>query len=238
MGTMISFDDGLSEAPRARRELVERVEPLVRKYMQILDVHSTPRIVVKDNTGSRWLGRTVFRPKDRETTTIELQRQVFEDDRTLERVLAHEMIHHSDFMSYGKTLRLMGGHGSSFLQKAEQINSIMGDQYVTRTSDQSYALPEETSRPFFLLIAKLTPGLHGDRYGYAWAVRLTPKAGTCAQRLVERHNGVAVFSRDPRWPRGAKLGECNGVSVPQEAEDQAELARLYTEGERAFPPRN
>lgn len=231
---MITFSDGFEEAPRARQELVARVEPLVRKYMGILDAQTQPVIVVKDNIGSRWLGRTVWSFATPKMTRIELQRRVFDDDKTLERVLAHEMIHHSDFTSLTDQqialmrMRLFSspGHGRSFTAKAEQINEIMGEDYVTETSDQTYTLATETSKMFYLVVAP-TPMREGY-YGYAWAVRLTPDIGACAQHFVARRDGVLVASRDPRWTRGAKLGKtCRGLSIPLDAEDQAELARLY-----------
>jgi len=85
---------GFGRAPDLRR-----VEDLVDKYMDMLDVVGmTPRVVVRDNLGSKWLGRTVWTPRDPETTVVQLQRSVLDDPGTLERVLAHEMIHHKEML--------------------------------------------------------------------------------------------------------------------------------------------
>ena len=230
---MIEFSDGFEEAPRARRELVERVEPLVAKYMQILNVDAAPRVVVRDNMGSRWLGRTMFWIKNPTTSTIELQRQVFEDDRTLERIIAHEMIHHSDYLSFDeRTLALLRagikppGHGATFLKKAEQINKIMGEDYVTKTSDQTYSLPEETTRPYYLLIYPLQDG----RFGYRWGVRVTHQSNMRVRDAVLNRNAVLVASRDTRWTHGsAKLGDTM-INVPRVAAEQAELKQMHEEG--------
>ena len=229
---MIEFSDGFEEAPRARRELVERVEPLIAKYMQILGVDTPPKVVVKDNIGSRWLGRAIFTAKDRETT-IELQRKVFDDARTLERVLAHEMIHHKNFNDWDeRTVALLRvgikppGHGSAFLQEAKHVNEVMGADYVTETSDESYVLPD-TTKPFYLLIFPWAEA--PKRLGYRWGVRVTHQTNLRVKDAVLRRDAVLVVSQDPRWTWGSKLGD-RDISIPREASVQEELQKLHAAG--------
>jgi len=216
---------GFGRAPDLRR-----VEDLVDKYMEILDVVGmTPRVVVRDNLGSKWLGRTIWTPRDPDTTVIQLQKAVLEHEDTLERVLAHEMIHHKEMLELTEAdkARLRIGirpaeHGEKFKKLARKVNDVMGDDFVTEKSDQSY-VQKSSGKTFFLLVM---PVHGGPNYGFAWAVKLTPNARSYFEKLSE--SGARLLqTTDQRWARGAKLGERRGVSVPVSKEEQEELRQMY-----------
>jgi len=215
---------GLGKAPDLRR-----VEDLVDKYMDLLDVGGmTPRVVVRDNLGSKWLGRTIWTPRDPDTTVIQLQKEIFDDPNTLERVLAHEMIHHKEMLElteYDKTRLRLGirppSHGEKFRFWAGKVNTLMGEAFVTERSDQSY-VQRSTGKDYFVLVMPIGNG----RYSYAWAVKLTPKARSYVEMLTPQ-GALLIRTTNPRWAQGAKLGERRGVSVPTSQEDQAELQRMY-----------
>ena len=92
---------------RIPAEAAKRIDSYVTKYMRILDVAEKPSIEVYDDPQSFWYGRTS--PKieiDRKTrevldikTSIGLQKRILKNDPILERVIAHEMVHHRDWLS-------------------------------------------------------------------------------------------------------------------------------------------
>jgi len=106
---------------------------LVDKYMSLLGVvGERPILKVRSALGVSWLGRTKWSSHEPHTTTIELQRSIVGDARTLERVLAHEMVHHRDMISMTEgdiaVSRFVKpeSHGAAFMQGAEIINAVMG----------------------------------------------------------------------------------------------------------------
>src|SRR5258708_7228725 len=196
---------------------IATIGALVEEYLAILGEQDLPRprLEFRANILARWLGVDVWRPSDPSTTTLLLQKSILGHPRTLERVGAHEVIHHVDFMRMSarevEAIRLgartRDGHGASFLEKAALINARMGDGFVTVRSDEEY-VRAKNARPFFLLIAPLSEPLVGgyysigDRFGWAWAARLSPDGSTrAAQKLALGARLVATT--DERWLAGA-----------------------------------
>ena len=222
------------------------IDEIVRKCAEILgDVESEPEIVFVDRLSELWLGQTVWSPKNPNTTTIELQTSVLKDDRTLERVLAHEMIHHWEMIHLTDTERTMlrygtrpPSHGERFMRGAALLNSVLGENFVTRTSDQSYVKIGKT-KPYYLLIIP-TPGYiprtESARrpFGYAWAVKIGDQARLKVEEVLAS-GGKLVHTTDPRWTDGPKIQRFGGMAIPSLGTDEsAELARLATTSETAF----
>jgi hypothetical protein len=209
---------------------INDVEALVDKYMDMLsiDPETRPTIEVRDNLGSKWLGRcnwTTARPR---TTTIELQRAILADALTVERIIAHEMIHHAEAMSLTPAevaLIRLGSrpaeHGRRFQELADHVNTVMGPNFVTVTSDREYVQTKNEKR-FHLLIVPIT----SSRLGWAWAAKLSPEAKVVVDEKVATENGKYVMTTDDRWTKGVRIKKFGGLSVPR-GEDVDELRRLY-----------
>jgi hypothetical protein len=182
----------------------------------------TPTIKLVRHTDPKWNGRTTYSSKDPSTTTIELQKRILGDERSLDRVLVHELIHHVDFIVN------KGGegdaHGKFFKEQAERINAIMGEGYVTETSDASI-VAEDKLVDFYVLI---TPAYNKKGYMFAKALQPSPKQKKYIDQEVARGAKV-VKSRDRKFlGRTADIGK--GWSVPKDDDWQDLLKRLY-EGE-------
>ena len=108
-------------------EITRRIDGHVTKYMEILQIDGErPNIKLRNNPSVHWVGRTDG-PSDRPpTTTIELQKRLFKNDRFLERVIAHEMVHHRNYLASTEDEK----HGASFREGAARINAIMGPDFV------------------------------------------------------------------------------------------------------------
>lgn len=210
-------------------DLNDRIIGYVTKYMDILGVTGeAPIVKLRSNLGSAWLGRSTWSTKNPNTTLLEIQQAIIGDERTLERVIAHEMIHHRDalMLSEADIARIRLGikpaeHGTSFHEGAERINAIMGPDFVTTTSDKEYKYAP-SRKEFVVLVTPLPKG----QLGYAWAARLGPKAIDVANRAVER-GARLVRTTDERWTRGAKIERFGGYSVPKDGADQDLLKALF-----------
>jgi hypothetical protein len=237
---MRSLDVAFDRAMRQASAIDARILHYIDKYMGILGVTGPrPAVALRDHLGYGWLGRTIWRPWQPETTLIEIQRAILDDDRTLERVVAHEMVHHrndttqtaSDFALLKLGIR-PEGHGHRFLEGAARINAVMGEGFVTRTSDQSHVKTPST-REYLILISSLR-SRHGQ-FGWAWAVRLGPVAKEWVVRKIAEGSRL-VRVRDDRWAhKGPKIERYGRYGLPTEPEDAEMLRQLYERGETVTP---
>lgn len=207
-----------------------RINKYINKYGEMLKARSSPRIAVRDNLGVNWLGRTHWYASEPDISLIVIQRRALADERSLERVVAHEMIHHINFTNDPEwTLAMVRqkrfeGHGREFMRLAEEVNAEMGEGFVTEKSDESYTFAQE-GKPYILMIM---PRGEARGFSYAWAARMTPKTDQFFAFASRRTGAVLVRMTNPHWAnKGLRIGDRRGVAVPQNAEDQAELARLY-----------
>lgn len=216
---------------RVDSKKVSLAHKLADKYARILGVDSTPKIVVRDNLGAKWLGRLTW--KLGKQNLMELQAGIFEDEETLERVVAHEMVHHAeavlDYDEQTATMVRMGlkplEHGKRFHELARKVNAAKGSGFVTEKSDQSYILPAKT-KPYFVLVL---PWRGGSKFGYAYGVRLSPKMRKFIDRYVKDDQAKLVKTTDPRWVHGPRIGD-GRFGVPQKSDDQDRLQALYQRG--------
>lgn len=211
-----------------------KIDVFVEKYMDVLGIlraRPVPVIKIRNNLGAIWHGRTLWKSTSPDTTIVELQKSILADERTLERVIAHEMVHHRDLLSMSPaTLALMKlgiypqEHGKSFLEGAARINAVMGANFVHIKSDKEFAAsPNE--KDFYVLIRT-------DPIRYAWAARISPQMRDWIKDVTSRHPGTKlVVTKDDRWTRGAKIKRWGGESRPLLPIDQKALQDLYETAE-------
>jgi len=210
------------------------IDEYVAKYMQMLGAADEPPpiIQIRNNLGSKWLGRTTWKGRAPETTTIELQQVIVNHPATLERVVAHEIVHHVEALQMTEVEKRrvelgipLPSHGRHFFDLAARINREMGDNFVSEKSDLSYEQDTRTNKPFIVLVAP--PGSYAPHYAWAWAVRPSKKTLDWAQRIIDS-GGKLVQSYDRRWTRGVPLKAFGGVSVAApNSEDEQLLKELY-----------
>lgn len=209
----------------SKAESLIRIHRLVAKYARMLEVTELPKVAIRNNLRSTWLGRLTFRRGQQ--NVMDIQEAVLADEASLERVVAHEMAHHVEMLSLTEAdfAKLKVGirpasHGSVWLELAAKINSVMGAGFVTKNSDASYSVATET-KPYFILI---TLGYDGPYFWYAVGVRLSPKSKSYAERSIAG-GGKLIRTMDPLWSQGASIGK--GWSISKDPEVQAKLAVLF-----------
>jgi len=227
------------------------VEASVRKFLDKFFKEYNlpmPRIKIVDRMSAAWLGRDIYRPSiDKNNTTMEIQKSITNDEKTLDRVIAHELIHHWDFVTrYGhpetgqaawdkhlelKKFRLQpDSHGKDFKEWAEKINSVMGKDYVTKESDTSYVV--EVTKDYFMLVMPTRKG--ADSYGWSWTLRPSPEQKAVIQTKLEE-GGKLFTSRDKRWMTGVKIKQYGGMSIPMKEDSKKALKELYDSGKAIKP---
>lgn len=193
------------------------IDDLVKKYQKMLGVSQTPKIKLVSRLGNTWNGYCVWSPVTPWTSLISLEKKITKDPLTLERILAHEMVHHWDFMS--DVPRVMGliergikptypeGHGARWLEGAAIVNHHMGAGFVTEKSDHVAG----TGKKIYYLLIKPLPVLKQGRvvdvsWVYVWTAKIT-SAATEALVAREKLRGARLVKvTDEIWARGAKLG--------------------------------
>lgn len=204
-----------------------RVKQIAAKYARMLGVTELPKFVIRNNLGARWLGQLTW--KRGQQNVMEIQQSVLSDENTLERIVAHEMAHHVEMMELENDQEALAKmrlgikpqeHGDRWKELAKQINSHMGSDFVTKTSDQSYVQESET-KPYVLLIEEVSRG----SFGYAIGVRLSPKMQKYVERHQQSYNAKLVTTTDPQWTSGPRIGD--GWAMPRTPEGKAALQALY-----------
>jgi len=167
----------------------------------------TPKFKVVKRMGVKWLGRTKWTSKEPDNTLIELNGYSISTEEKLDQVLAHELIHHWQFMAedYGNlsgSMFRMLAHGTSFDKWAAKINSAKGPNYVTETSNE---LVETRVPEFTVLVKQVAPG----EYGWMWAKRPSAKQKGLIEKFLEKgwkvvKSTLYELTYGPRiGPRGA-----------------------------------
>jgi hypothetical protein len=161
---------------------------------------------------------------------IQIQRVVLPDPHTLERVVAHEVVHHAQYLRMDPAefeLLKLGirpiGHGKSFHDIATVINAKVGDGFVTEKSDREYVVAPSGKR-ILILIAPTRSG----RLGWQWATRLGPKARAWVDRKIsEGARLVEGYDDNFIWTSGPRIEAWKGWAMPPDEETANLLRELY-----------
>lgn len=226
---------------------------IIEKYIRILgaeDVTSRPSVtLVKPKLGRHWLGIDIWSTADPETTSIQIDERVAREPRSFERILAHEIIHHVNWIRAAKpymSMLLSGsprrrllnliidegktGHGAEFMRLATIVNAAMGEGFVTQFSDQSYEY-EANKKFFYMLIVPIDQA--GARLGYKWGIKPSARALKFIHGKLQLDDiARLVKATGEDFTHHAPGFLDNGWAVPRDEKNIAALRHLYDHGER------
>jgi hypothetical protein len=227
-----------------------KVNDIVTEYMSVLQPGlPRPKITFANSMRADWLGQTGWRFGEKEgknwsdeTTTITLQRRILGDEKTLRRVIAHELCHHEELLTHDKEkldevgfrtynmLRNLGGaHRPTWFEIAARFNAKYGPNFVTEKSDENYVENPEMIREYFLLLNRQENG----KIYYQTSYRLMPRQ----QQWLAAHdteNYRIVRSRNPSFTQGPTIGSGRWMYVKSyDTIRQEELETLWNEGVHA-----
>lgn len=208
-------------------ELQTMAKEIINKFFPGLKL---PAFKIQNRTNPTQYGTTEFRFKKVNNKlvskiTVTMQKIALDDEKTAHRILAHELIHVWEFSQpeFIQNVLETGRpdfekHGKDFHDWAKKMNAVYGPDYVTVTSDSTYAISQ--SREYFIIIEPFN-----DRYGVAKTIRpSTKQKEKIAKKILER--SAHVFkTKDRRFLGAADVGE--GISVYKTDEIQEDLANLY-----------
>lgn len=234
----------LTEADQAS---VGKVKGIVKEVQdKFFSEHNLPmpEIKIRDYTNVQWLGREIIRLKPLTGEILlhqlEIQKGIINDEETLKRVITHEMIHLWQNVTTDPkklyTMHKLGlsneGHGSEFRQYAEKINAIMGKDYVTENSDETYKV--ESTKEYYILIQPHTLSGEHRGYGWTWAARPSVAQKEMIKERQQEKNAKLFKIKEPRWLSGAPIKKYGGYSLPRAGlnweKDNKELEQIYNSG--------
>lgn len=211
------------------------IEKLQTMAKEILNKHfkdlnlPVPEFKLRD-TMELYEAQDVYNPSKPDNTTIEIQKRALSDESTVRRILAHELIHHAEFLTEREKAtnkflnRFTKGHGTFFKEWMNKINSSEGTHYVTEKSDQSYSTV--SNKEYYLYVKPV----EGGKYGVAIFVRPSPEQKEILKNQLAKNEEFKIFKvRDQKFWNSTKLKKY-GVSVYNSADIQKELKHLYETG--------
>lgn len=152
-------------------------QTIAKKYIDMLPKSADgkscpmPNFVVANALTARWNGIAVWDGKS-ENCVVKIQKRITHDERTLNRIIAHEICHAWAYWMVWLGVEKAPWHrghtpDGGWAAAAELINIREGDDFVTEESDESYAVAND--KQFFVF---LTLGRSG-KPAWAWFSRLT-----------------------------------------------------------------
>lgn len=206
-----------------RSDLASECHAMLKKYFHELGSFPVPKIEIVNNPSSPWLGRCIYNSKNKSNTTIKIQKAILGDEKTMQRILAHELVHHVDFLTNwaDKNLKFYSrdGHGEFFRKWAAKINAIEGADFVTEKSDESFIL--SLDKEFYILIYKND----NNQFVYQWSFRPSSKQKKFIDFVIEKKDARLTKTKDIKWTHGRKIGD-RSLSRPM-GELQERLKDLY-----------
>jgi hypothetical protein len=203
-----------------------KCQDMARRHLEILGVADNwplPRFAIAKGLGARWSGRCTWAPSFT-TCAIQVHQRMTASDRSIERVVAHEVIHHVVFMRHGRLGKLIN-HGKIFLDMLRQLNAVLGEDFVTVRCGDDYeraALP----RPIKLVLWR-RPGAAIP--SISWHSRATARTERLVAALLRGSGEVRLAeTTDGRWTQFPKTGR--HLASPSRTEEQTIALQLWDTG--------
>lgn len=124
--------DGNTERSLQMKRIYETIDELLLRYIPEEKTRPSAEIVYKVN----YMGKTTWRPMagENDYTHITVNHKIVDNPDILRQVLAHEIIHHHLYQTYGKDV---AKHGEHFEMIADKINAKEGKNFVTEFANHT-----------------------------------------------------------------------------------------------------
>jgi hypothetical protein len=236
------------EAAMSVTQIESLIRHLLTKFFAEIQL-PMPTVKIVNAAVPKWLGRCSYTHNVNENrSVIEIQKSIVNDEKTLDRVLCHELIHAVDFytrydhpeqgqenwdkyVTHKKLGFKSDGHGQEFQEWAAKINAVMGKDYVAKESDTTYIV--ELTKVFFLLVMPTSKS--SDQYCYAWSFKPSAEQKEVILKKMRDENARLFMSKDERWTHGTKIKKYRALSVPKDEPSKKKLKELYQSGSGIKP---
>jgi len=188
-----------------------------------------PEIRIINHTHPTYIGNTKFVQKkdEKPTLTVELQKSILDDERTVHRTLAHELIHVWQYSNADIREKLLSSegryeqHGKSFNLMADKINAVYGKGYITEKSDATDVISQE--KEFYILIQPHKDGI----FGVTKFLRPSEKQKKEIQRRLQEGKAHIFKTKEKLFTNATDLNRFGGYSIYSNEDLQARLAEMY-----------
>jgi hypothetical protein len=123
----------------------------------------TPQLKIVHHARPVNLGRCLWESRSPDNSVIEIQKSICTNENLLDKIMAHELCHHSAMIQNAAPLiksgisaqeiklefRLNGGHGKWWLDEVAKVNAKYGQNFVTKYSDMTEG---EQTKEFYVLL--------------------------------------------------------------------------------------
>jgi len=182
-------------------------------------------IKIANHATPKWLGRA-YSTEDKNgkltSNVIELQKAILGNEKTLRRVLAHELIHSWEYQSVPRKKRDKDGHGKFFLEQAAIINKKLGADFVTPLSDQDYEW--EVSKPYHIVIQ---PHKDTGKFGVTKFVRPTSDIKEEITKRVVQQEAHVFKTKDRTFTNVMTIKKYEGYNLYKDEAIQEKLKKIY-----------
>jgi len=213
--------EAVEQATSSIQSKTAAVDPMasVRKFMHLLPTDMPlPEIKIEDTPSKGWLGRCVY-TYGSPSTTIHLQKVILTDQDTLDRVVAHELCHHAEFLESAQAAAAKGWspkqhaamdkflrrpHGSQFQAWATKFNAVYGAGFITERSDEAMVV-SEASRDINVLLWR------AEGRSIRWCYTMRPSARQLEYIKQNLAHGPDTYryvkTRDVDFAQGSSVGK-------------------------------
>lgn len=212
----------------ALRQVLGKNMPVVQKISEELKAEFFPELKgpvykIVDQLRSTWLGRAEGSwhrdSGELVKTIVKIQKSVLDDEETLRRIIAHELVHCWQYQEVPwREIRGDDGHGKFFQEHATIINQKLGQDFVTKTSDDRSVISQ--TRAYYLLIRPWRGGFAANSF-----MRPTSRNKEQIAKIIREHEGHVVKIKDMAFVDAATLSS-RKISVYKD-EKLAKLKELY-----------
>jgi hypothetical protein len=212
-------------------EIQKMAQGIINQFFPEVEM---PEIKIVNHTFPTYVGITRFRQKkDYEPTiVVELQKSILDDERTLHRTLAHELIHVWQYSNADIREKLLSGaksedHGKSFNLMADKMNAVYGENYITKTSDATDIITQE--KEFYILIQphKEPNQSKANKFGVTKFNRPSKAQKAEIQKRLLEEGGHVFKTKEKLFSRSADLKPFGGYSIYKD-EVQNRLSEIYS----------
>ena len=194
-----------------------------------------PAFKIVNHTAPKRIGEYALRVKEvggkfQSKATISIEKVVLDDEKTLRRILVHELIHHNEFrdcksLEEFKSSKYVDHHGEYFEEMAAKVNAVYGKDFVTKTSDESYSFSE--GKEYYIIVEPIAAGKNVGKYGVTRVVHPTRDHKVEIALRIKERNAHVFKTRDRAYHPADVVKKYEGTSVFKTEEIQKKLADLY-----------
>lgn len=209
-----------------------KLDRYARKYLNILGMKGPlPVIRIVDQKVWSWLARTLVIPGN-PRSIIEIQKAATIHDETLERIVAHEVIHHFTHTRMHVLAQLLSSlvadqtdnHGKEFLKYARIINKAVGRRgFVTGKYNNSYTIAPKGDKIWLLIVRRFDM-----QVGFCWTDRPNDrrvKAMLEKMSALPNASGKFIETSSMDFITGPRVEE-ESIAVPFGPDSKKSLALL------------